>query len=783
MSEPNAQPLISAALIVKNEESLLPECLDSLKGIVSDIVVVDTGSTDNTKSIALSKGARVYDYPWHDDFSAARNESLRHCRGQWILVIDADERLVDGQHLLDTIGKVDSQVAGILVTIISSARNMNNHVDTFANSICRCFRNSPSIRYRGEIHEQIIDSILEHAYTLAQTQSTLVHLGYDLPREEMILKQQRNLKLIEQSLKKHPGDPYLTFQLAKTLMSCDMKQEALHIFQKLNEHADQSTIFLQALNLQAVLHLQLGNTKEAIEVATRSTDIEPRQVFAHFILGDIQTSLGENVRALEHYEAIRQYKNNVAAKASLAGDYVLPVPELCFRIGRTLTALQRYNEAEQEYLRGLKQDPNNLSCAVGIADLSLKKGNPDVAVRLLSEAVKREPMREDIAKFLQIAEQALKQSEQPGSGDGRTKAQEQERRQQRQKLSLLMIVKNEEDYLPDCLESVEGLCDELIVNDTGSTDRTVTIAESFGAKVLHNPWEGDFAKARNQALEQCTGDWVLYLDADERINREQIPYIKSLLAHAPEGIGAYACLISSNHSQSGGGKQRHTAGYPRLFRNLGYPNIAFTGRVHEQISGALLDLGYGIDVSEISIEHLGYDIGRDEMESKVRRNYTLLIEHVKEEPENAYAWFQLGQTLGLMHGLAESEQQQHAIEQNALESLQMAWNIGDLSNHVAASCAATLALIEGRRKHYKQALHWAEASLERAPLQVSASNLRGYALLHLKRFEEAEQQFKNAIAIQEKKTGIPHTGYDIELKPEILERGLELAKKKLSPKQ
>ncbi len=771
--------MISAALIVKNEESMLQECLDSLRNVVSDIVVVDTGSTDSTKEIAAANNARVFDFPWCDDFSAARNVSLQHCTGEWILVIDADERLADGSSLQDCIASAHPSTGGFLITVISSARNAGSRLDTFANSICRCFRNDSSVRYRGEIHEQIVDSILEAGYTLAQSNCTIVHLGYDLPREQMLLKQQRNLKLIEQALAKHPNDPYLTFQLAKTLMSCDMKKEALHIFQQLNSQGQEHSVFLQALNLQSVLQLQLGDTDAALNTAKRSVEAEPKQVFAHFILGDIETGLGHHVEALEHYEAIKRYRGRVATKASIAGDYVLPYPELCFRIGRTLVALQRYNEAEQEYITGLKHDPNNLSCAVGIADLSLKRGQPEVAVRLLSEAVKREPLREDIAHFLQTAEAAVEQQGQAPKREQSAVGESEQR--PRTKLSLLMIVKDEEDMLPGCLESIGGLCDEVIINDTGSSDKTVSIAHSFGATVLQNEWKGDFALARNQALEHCTGDWILYLDADERVDRDQIPYIKTLIRNAPAGIGAYACLISSNHSQSNGKKQRHTAGYPRLFRNLGYPKIQFKGRVHEQISGALLDLGFGIDVSDINIEHLGYDIERDEMEAKVRRNYTLLIEHVREEPENSYAWFQLGQTLGLMHGLAESEQQRQAIEQKALESLQMSWNLGNLSNHVAASCAATIALIEGRRKQYTEALKWAEASLERAPLQVSASNLRGYALLHLKRFEEAEQQFINAIAIQEKKTGIPHTGYDIELNPEVLTKGLELAKKKLSP--
>src|SRR5438128_12374273 len=88
-----SEPLLSACLIVKNEERFLAQCLSSLENVVDEVVVVDTGSTDSTKSIALKFGARLFDFPWNGSFSAARNKSLKLARGQWILYINADESL------------------------------------------------------------------------------------------------------------------------------------------------------------------------------------------------------------------------------------------------------------------------------------------------------------------------------------------------------------------------------------------------------------------------------------------------------------------------------------------------------------------------------------------------------------------------------------------------------------------------------------------------------------------------------------------------------------------
>src|SRR5436190_22371274 len=89
-----------------------------------------------------------------------------------------------------------------------------------------------------------------------------------------------------------------------------------------------------------------------------------------------------------------------------------------------------------------------------------------------------------------------------------------------QKLSLCMIVKNESKHLANCLESVDGVVDEIIIVDTGSTDNTIEIAEKYGAKVFHYKWHDDFGAARNEALKYASGDWVLVLDADEVLSDE-----------------------------------------------------------------------------------------------------------------------------------------------------------------------------------------------------------------------------------------------------------------------
>ncbi|MEA2466818.1 MAG: hypothetical protein QOJ57_944 [Thermoleophilaceae bacterium] len=205
-------------------------------------------------------------------------------------------------------------------------------------------------------------------------------------------------------------------------------------------------------------------------------------------------------------------------------------------------------------------------------------------------------------------------------------------------LSLCMIVKDEEEMLPRCLAAVKPAVDEMIIVDTGSTDRTVEIAESFGARVLHHEWTGSFSDARNVSLEAATGDWIIYLDADEVLVEEDAERL-----HACTGRvwrEAFA-LIETNYTGDveDGTAMTHTA--LRMFRNR--PEYRFKGRLHEQMAYALPGyLTERIEYTQLRIEHYGYlGVVRDSKD-KSRRNLELLQQQVAEGTENAFQSFNLG---------------------------------------------------------------------------------------------------------------------------------------------
>jgi glycosyltransferase involved in cell wall biosynthesis len=144
-------------------------------------------------------------------------------------------------------------------------------------------------------------------------------------------------------------------------------------------------------------------------------------------------------------------------------------------------------------------------------------------------------------------------------------------------ISLCMIVKDEETLLPRCLSSIQGVVDEIIVVDTGSTDRTVAIAQSFGASVYHHPWQDDFAAARNESVRYAHGDWILVLDADETLLSDCIPALR-------QAITSPHCLAVTLLRKEIGAQQNPYTLVSRLFRRL--PQIQFQRPYHETLMTA-----------------------------------------------------------------------------------------------------------------------------------------------------------------------------------------------------
>jgi glycosyltransferase involved in cell wall biosynthesis len=209
---PSLPKNLSLALIARNEQRCLARCLASVRELVDEIVVVDTGSTDDTVTIAEQFSAIVSRFDWVDDFSTARNFALEKTTGTWILVLDADEEVSPA--LAGEIRKfVNDQTAVGRLRIVSDFRR-NNQVFRSQSFVSRLFPRGA--RFEGRIHEQLISPLPR-----LNLQGEVWHDGY-----LQTTKSDRNVTLLRRELQACPDDPYLLFQLSVEYASLGNTQEA-----------------------------------------------------------------------------------------------------------------------------------------------------------------------------------------------------------------------------------------------------------------------------------------------------------------------------------------------------------------------------------------------------------------------------------------------------------------------------------------------------------------------------------------------------------------------------
>lgn len=207
------------------------------------------------------------------------------------------------------------------------------------------------------------------------------------------------------------------------------------------------------------------------------------------------------------------------------------------------------------------------------------------------------------------------------------------------RLSLCMIVKNEAENLPRCLESVKDAVDEMVVLDTGSTDSTIEIARSFGAQVDQFEWREDFAEARNEALKQVTGDWVLVLDADEVLAAPVVPILRQLIEREE------ALVINLVRHEIGATQSPYSL-VSRLFRR--HPAVQFSRPYHAMIDDSVAQLlqkepdWQVINCAETAILHYGYQPGAITSRDKLQLAKTTMERAWRSNPEDPYVCSKLG---------------------------------------------------------------------------------------------------------------------------------------------
>ncbi|HAP77783.1 MAG TPA: hypothetical protein DCR14_17095 [Acidimicrobiaceae bacterium] len=256
-------------------------------------------------------------------------------------------------------------------------------------------------------------------------------------------------------------------------------------------------------------------------------------------------------------------------------------------------------------------------------------------------------------------------------------------------LGAAIIVKNEADHLERCLTSLRGVCDQVVVVDTGSADRSVQVAERHGAVVGHYPWDGNFSAARNTALDLLTAEWVLYIDADEEVQPGDIAAFHHQLRHA-DGIITFTVRFAARVGWTPYWEYR-------LWRHR--PDIRFRNRIHETHVPDLRRIMRTEHLREarslLSIQHYGYE---GDQTHKHHRNRPLLEQQVIDSPRRVYLWNHLGQVYDGLGMQAEAEAAwRHGVEIVRVDGLKETVDIlvyGSLALHLLRNRRSARAVID-----------------------------------------------------------------------------------------
>ncbi len=589
--------MLSLCMIVRDEEKHVRKCIESVKGLVDEIVIVDTGSTDNTVKIAKEYGAKVYVQDWEDDFSKAKNEALRHAAGDWILSLDADEVISKKDHERIRSLLNDKNVMGYRLVqrtyqkkgAVAEWRHVERDCPEaigaagyIPSKLVRLFRREEDIRFQGVVHEVVEYSIVAKGGVIVETDIPIHHYGkmFDVDRIER--KKRLYQKIGEKKAALNTGDA--------------------------RAHRD--------LGIQ---YIELGLFKEAKDVLIKAIGIEPGSAQAHFNLGVSYAGTGNKKEAKGCYrEAINLDPGHIGAYNNLAGIFedegrhdeaqifyeqaVKANPEhfiVFYNFGLFFERRSEWMQAIGCYEKALTINPRFFDAYYRLGQISIILGDMAAAVTLLKRAVEADPLHQDVSKARDILGKMVI----AGSEHNPV-------------LSLCMIVRNEEEYLPQCLESIKGFVDEIIIVDTGSSDGTVDIARRFGAKPIQYLWNNNFSEARNISLEHATGDWILMLDADETIAERDLKKIREIIRD--RNASAYRLILRNyEHTRNISGwrpaigeyeEERGYKGYgavplTRLFRR--HHDVRYTGMVHETIEPSLQRLNIGIIDTEIPVHHYG----------------------------------------------------------------------------------------------------------------------------------------------------------------------------------
>jgi tetratricopeptide (TPR) repeat protein len=414
---------ISLCMIVRDEEEFLPDALASVRDVVDEICIVDTGSSDRTIEIALAAGARVERIAWPNDFSKARNVALSMARKRWILVLDADERLSPkSRDAVKAIGTQPAALSGFWTRCFNFTEDYKG-TGAMSNALVRLFPNNERIRYRNPVHEFVALDGDQAGLPASLSDVEIVHLGYmpDVMRARR--KDERNRALALAALERDPSDAYHWYNYATSSMLAGEPAVARNALEKMQELFESQRppgvpAFLpNGLVLLGSLYLDVALPQRAETVARRAVELTQTFADAHFLLGKALVAQRRYAEAREAFIAsiedgkhvdrhpfvdneipLWKAHSEIGGTLMEEGGYELALAWFDFALtarpnvqpvrlnrARALERLARFDEARAAFAAVWNDDRDDL-CANEFLNYLLRRGEEREGIALIEDA-------------------------------------------------------------------------------------------------------------------------------------------------------------------------------------------------------------------------------------------------------------------------------------------------------------------------------------------------------------------------------------------------------------
>lgn len=368
---------LTLCMIVKNEENSLGQCLGSVKEVVDETIVLDTGSTDKTVEIAQKLGAKVYYFEWCDDFSAARNEALKYVTGDWVLVLDADEVLNP---------KIVPQMRHLIKSennlVINLIRQEVGATQSPYSLVSRLFRNHSAIKFTRPYHSIIDDSIIDLLKKEKQwkivdlSEIAVFHYGYQPKIISSLDKANRAKKAMESFRAKNPNDPYVCSKLGALYLQIGQEKEGIKLLKQGLKSNQASTQILFELHYHLgnayTRHSKLDQAAKHYQKAINQPILPQLKLGAYNNSGSLLLSIGDLNNALKAYET------TINIDPSFAVGY--------YNLGMTLKAMGRLPKAIAAYQQAIALAPDYAEAYQNLGIVLFKMGNLPESVENFKKA-------------------------------------------------------------------------------------------------------------------------------------------------------------------------------------------------------------------------------------------------------------------------------------------------------------------------------------------------------------------------------------------------------------